>query len=95
MPQGVIEKAKNKDTEALVDGFAYALMLLGCFVDIFITSNVIMINEIAAFNAVEVSKIILSLAGIKIVTELDNWYASWYIPFMVDTTVDGFEMTRP
>lgn len=73
----------------------YAIMLFGSWADVAITVHIILVNAIAAFNAVNTDKILLSLAGIRIVTELDNWYGSWFIAFCVRTTTDGFQMTKP
>ena len=79
MPEGMIKKVKDKDLESIFECFIYSLLLIGCTADVFITTNVILINDIAAFNAGEAAKIAISLAGIKVVSELDNWFASFYI----------------
>jgi hypothetical protein len=89
------EKVKSKDTEAMVEFFLYGWMMVGSTADIFVTSNVILLNDIAAFNNVDSIKIVVSIAGIKIISELDNYYAAWYISFMVKTTQDGFDMVKP
>ena len=38
---------------------------------------------------------IISIAGLRIVADLDNYYASWFVNTIVRPTEDGFEMYKP
>jgi len=52
MPKGIIAKAKNKDKEAIVKWNFYAFLIVGSTLDVIITSNIILLNDLAARNNV-------------------------------------------
>jgi len=92
--EDLIQKAKNKNKEQIVDCLFYGTLILSALGDMFINATVMLLNDLASHDNVNATKIITSIAGIKIVSELDNYYAGYYISFFVNTTEDGFEMTK-
>ena len=52
MSDAIIAKVKNKDKEAIAEWLFLALLMLGSTLDIIITSNTILLNDLAAHNNV-------------------------------------------
>jgi len=91
--EDLIQKAKNK--EQIEDCLFYGTLIISALGDMFINATVMLLNDLASHDNVNATKIITSIAGIKIVSELDNYYAGYYISFFVKTTEDGFKLTKP
>jgi hypothetical protein len=91
MPE--VQQVKNKNKDAIIESVFYATLITFGMADIFLNTTVILLNDLAANNLVHITKIIVSIGGIRIICELDNYYSSCYISLFVRTTVDGLEMT--
>jgi hypothetical protein len=60
-----------------------------CWVDIVIAVKVIELTGWSAFVNVNAAKMILSLASVKILSEIDDIFARYYLKFFVKLTDDG------
>jgi hypothetical protein len=65
-----------------------------CWVDIIIAVKVIELTEWSAFVNVNAAKMILSLASVKILSEIDDIFARYYLKFFVKLTDDGAEILK-
>ena len=93
-PESIMSRAVKGDTQDFFKGTFYVFMMIICYVDIVVAAYIIDLTEWSAFNSVNASKMILSLAGVKIISEIDDLVASWYIKFFIKTTEDGFDLLK-
>jgi len=65
-----------------------------CWLDVIISVKVIQLTDWSAFVNVNAAKMILSLASVKILSEIDDIFAKYYIKFVVKLTEDGIHIVK-
>jgi hypothetical protein len=69
------------------------LQLVAWF-DIIIASKVIELTWWNTISGIDASKMLLGLAGIKILSEIDDVFAKFYLKFVVRSTDDGIMLLK-
>ena len=72
----------------------YTFIKLVLWNDIVIAFYVIEITDWSAYNSKDITKMVLSLCSIKVLSELVNIFAKWYIKFFVQITDDGISLMK-
>jgi len=72
----------------------YWFLILMCWLDVVIAVKVIELTGWSAFVNVNAAKMILSLASVKILSEIDDIFARYYVKNVVRITEDGIALLK-
>jgi len=78
-------RAITKDSPSKRNFYLRFLQFI-CWFDIVVAGAVIILTSISCFNSGNPAKMLLSAAGIKIIADIDDFFAKYYMKFYVKIT---------
>jgi hypothetical protein len=70
----------------------YRFLVLICWIDIFVSSHIIMLTDLVLRTTVTPYDMVLGLCAVRILCDLDDYFTGSYINLIVEWSEDGVKL---